>query len=60
MNWTCRTYEEVREIHTFFVVKGKIQCGQSRRRLEVNIGADVRQTVCEGVDWVQVTYDRDQ
>ena len=39
--------------------KGKRPLGRSRRRWEDNIKVDLQEEGCEGVDWIDVTQDRD-
>jgi hypothetical protein len=34
-------------------------CGRPRHRWEDNIGIDLREIGCKGVDWIHLTQDRD-
>jgi len=51
-------------INTYKIVgakpEGKRLLGRHRRRREDNIRMDLREIVCEGVDWMYLTQDKDQ
>jgi hypothetical protein len=39
---------------------GKRPLGRPRRRWEENIKMDLQEVGCEGMDWIDVTQDRDR
>jgi hypothetical protein len=53
---------ERRGVYTFLVGKpvGKIPLGRPRRRWEDNIKMDSQEVGCEGMDWIDLTEDRDR
>jgi hypothetical protein len=40
--------------------EGRKPLGITRRKWEDNIRMDLRETGCEGVDWIRLAQDRDQ
>jgi hypothetical protein len=40
--------------------KGKIPLGRTRLRWEDNITADLQEVGCGGMDWTELTQDRDR
>ena len=40
--------------------EGKRPLGRHRRRWEDNIKMDLQEVGCEGMDWIEVTQDRDR
>jgi hypothetical protein len=40
--------------------EGKRQLGRPRRRWEDNIKMDLQEVGCGGMDWIDLTYDRDR
>jgi hypothetical protein len=53
---------EGRGVYRVLVVKpeGKRPLGRPRRRWEDNIKADLQEVGCGGMDWIEVTNDRDR
>ena len=53
---------ERRGVYRFLVGKpeGKRQFGRPRRRWEDNIKMDLQEVRCGGMDWIELTRDRDR
>jgi hypothetical protein len=62
MGRACCTNWETRNAYRILVGKpqGKRPLGRSRRRWEDNIKTDLRDTVWDGMDWIDLAQDRDQ
>jgi hypothetical protein len=58
-NEGCKHWE-VRNLYKVLVGKpeGKRPLERSVRRLQVNVKKDLKETVCEDVDWIQLTLRR--
>ena len=53
---------ERRDVYRVLVGKseGKKPLGRTRRRWDDNIKMDLQEVVCGGIDWIEVTQDRDR
>ena len=62
MGGACSTYGERRGVYWGLVGKpeGKRPLGRPRRRWEDNIKMDVQEVGCGGMDWIELTHDRDR
>jgi hypothetical protein len=51
-------------VNAYSILVGKPESmgplGRPRQRWEINIGVDLREIGCEGVDWIDLAQDRDQ
>ena len=58
----CSAYEERRGVYRILVgtLEEKKPYGRSRRRWEDNIKMDVQVVGCRGVDWIELSQDRDR
>ena len=61
MGGACGTYGEGRGVCRVLVGKseGKRPLGRPRRRWEDNIKMDVQELGWEGIDWIELSQDRD-
>ena len=57
-----RVWGEDRGVHRVLVGKpeGKRPLGRPRRRWEDNIKMDLQEVGCGGMDWIELTQDRDR
>jgi hypothetical protein len=55
-------YGEGRGMYRILVGKseGKRPLGRPRRRREDNIKADLKEVVCEGMDWIELAQNKDR
>ena len=62
MGGACSAYGERRGIYRIFVGKpeGKRPLGIPRRRWEDNIKVGLMEVGCGGMDWIELTQDRDR
>jgi hypothetical protein len=62
MGGACSTNGEKRKVYRILVGKpeGKRPLGRPRRRWEDNIRMDLREIGWGGMDWIDLTVDRDQ
>jgi hypothetical protein len=62
VGWTCGTHGEGRVIYRILVGRpeGKRPLGRPRRRWEVNIKMDLRETGIDGANWIQLAQERVQ
>jgi len=62
MGGACSTYGERRCVYRVLVRKseGKTSHGRLRRRWEDNIKMDLQEVGYEGMDWIDLTQDRDR
>jgi hypothetical protein len=60
MGGTCRTYGRNSYVILFGKSERKRPLGRPKRRLEDNIGMDLREVEWEGVNWMHLAHDRDQ
>jgi hypothetical protein len=62
VGWTCGTHGEGRGVYRVLVwtPEGKRPLGRPRRKWEDNIKMDLRETVIDGANWIQLTQDRVQ
>jgi transposase len=61
MVWACSTKGEKRNAYRILVGKtGKRPQGRPRRRWVDNIKVDLREIGWDGVDWIDLPWDRDQ
>ena len=62
MDGACSRYGEKRGVYRVLVGKleGKRPLGRPRRRWKDNIGMDLQEVGCEGVDWIDLVQDRDR
>jgi hypothetical protein len=60
MSATCDVHGDRRNAYKILVgnLEGKIILGKPRRNLEDNIKTNFRNTVLEGVDWINMSRDR--
>jgi hypothetical protein len=61
MGRACRTHGAEEEAYRIFVEKreGKRPLGRPRRKREVNMKMDLREIGWGGMDWIDLTQDRD-
>jgi hypothetical protein len=59
---TCSTYWERKGVYRVFMGRpeGKKQLGRPRRRWEDNIKVDLQNVGCGGMDWIELSHDRDR
>jgi hypothetical protein len=62
MGSACRTVGEKRNAYRIMVGKQEVKrpLGRPRNRWVDNIKIDVRETGWDGMDWIDLTHDRDQ
>jgi len=62
MGGTCNTYGERRGLYRVFMGRtvGKRSLERSRRRWEDNIKRDLQEVGCGGMDWIELTQDKDK
>jgi hypothetical protein len=62
MGGACSAYGEGSGVYKVLVGKfeGKRPLGRPRRRWEDNIKADLQEVGCGGMDWIELTQDRDR
>ena len=62
MGGACSTYGARKGVFRVLVGKseGKRPLGRPRRRWEDNIKMDFQEVGCEGMDWIELTQDRDR
>jgi hypothetical protein len=62
MGRTIACMGEMRNTYKILVGKteGKRPLGRPRHRCEDNIKIDLAEIMCEGVDWIHLTHDRDR
>jgi hypothetical protein len=62
MGGACSAYGERRGVYRVLVGKseGKRPLGRHRRRCEDNIKKDLQEVGCRGVDWIDMSQDRDR
>jgi hypothetical protein len=61
MSGTCNTYGKRRGVYRGFLGKPEVQkpVGRPRRRWEDNIKVDLQEVECGGMDWVDLSQNRD-
>ena len=62
MGGTCSTYRESRGVYKVLVGKpeGKRPLGRPKHRWQDNIKMDLQEETCGGMDWLQLTQDKDR
>jgi hypothetical protein len=61
MGGACSAHVEVTGVYWVLVGKPEVKrlLGRSRRTWEDNINMDLQEVGCGGMDWIEVTQDRD-
>jgi len=62
MGGACSAYGERNGVYRVLVGKpeGKIPHGRPRRKWEDTIKLDLQEVACGGMDWIELTQDRDR